>query len=85
MAAIRTRRFEEDASHVTLARQRNQASRVSNLYNLDDYDFALVLSPDDAVSAVNRVTIPLNNSRLMQRSQRSPSFLHQSMHFGQVA
>ena len=48
MAAIRSRRLEEDSSHVTLARQRNQASRVSNIYNDDAFDFAIVLSPYEA-------------------------------------
>ena len=48
MAAIRSRRLEEDSSHVTLARQRNQASRVSSIYNDDAFDFAIVLSPHEA-------------------------------------
>jgi hypothetical protein len=48
LAAIRTLRAEEEASHVTLARQRNKATRVSNVYNDDDFDFALVLAPHDA-------------------------------------
>lgn len=48
LAALRTQRAEEEASHVTLARQRNKATRVSNVYNDDDFDFALVLAPHDA-------------------------------------
>jgi hypothetical protein len=48
LAALRTQRAEEEASHVTLARQRNKATRVSVVYNDDDFDFALVLAPHDA-------------------------------------
>lgn len=48
LADIRTQRAEEEASHVTLARQRNKATRVSDVYNDDDFDFALVLAPHDA-------------------------------------
>eukprot|EP00985_Skeletonema_marinoi_P019499 scaffold11205_cov191-Skeletonema_marinoi.AAC.1 len=48
LAALRTQRAEEEASHVTLARQRNKATRVSDVYNDDDFDFALVLAPHDA-------------------------------------
>jgi len=48
LAVLRTRRQEDDASHVTLARQSNKAARVSSVYNDDDYDFALVLAPHDA-------------------------------------
>ena len=48
LAAIRTRRAEDEASHVTLARQKNKAARVSSIYNDDDFDFALVLAPHDA-------------------------------------
>lgn len=47
-AALRARRAEDEASHVTLARQRNRAAGVSQVYNDDDYDFALVLAPHDA-------------------------------------
>ena len=47
-AALLTQRAEEEASHVTLARQRNKAMRVSDVYNDDDFDFALVLAPHDA-------------------------------------
>ncbi len=47
-AAIHTRHLEDEASHVTLARQRNKASRVSSVYNDDDFDFALVLAPHEA-------------------------------------
>jgi len=47
-AAFQTRRLEDEASHVTLARQRNKAARVSSVYNDDDFDFALVLAPHDA-------------------------------------
>ena len=48
LAALQARRLEDEASHVTIARQRNKASRVSSLYNDDDFDFALVLTPHDA-------------------------------------
>ena len=48
MAALRTQRLEDEASHVTLARQRNKAARVSSVYNDDDFDFALVLNKNDA-------------------------------------
>ena len=48
LAELRTRRLEDDATHVTLARQRNKASRVSSVYNDDDFDFALVLAPHEA-------------------------------------
>jgi hypothetical protein len=48
LAAIRAKYLEDDASHVTLARQRNKVSRVSSIYNDDDFDFALVLTPHDA-------------------------------------
>ncbi len=48
LADIRAQRAEEEASHVTLARQRNKATRVSDVYNDDDFDFALVLAPHDA-------------------------------------
>jgi hypothetical protein len=48
LAALQTRRLEDEASHVTIARQRNKVSRVSSVYNDDDFDFALVLTPHDA-------------------------------------
>ena len=48
LASLRTKRIEEEASHVTLARQRSKATRVSDVYNDDDFDFALVLAPHDA-------------------------------------
>ena len=48
LAALQTQRQEDEASHVTIARQRNKASRVSSVYNDDDFDFALVLTPHDA-------------------------------------
>ncbi|KAL7538267.1 hypothetical protein ACHAXR_008426 [Thalassiosira sp. AJA248-18] len=48
LAGLREQRSEDEASHVTLARQRNKASRVSSVYNDDDFDFALVLAPHDA-------------------------------------
>ena len=48
LAALRTQRLEDEASHVTLARQRNKATRVSSVYNDDDFDFALVLAPHEA-------------------------------------
>ena len=48
LAALRTQRLEDDATHVTLARQRNKAARVSSVYNDDDFDFALVLAPHEA-------------------------------------
>jgi hypothetical protein len=50
IAAARTSRLEEEASHVTLAKQKNLASSkvISSVYNQDDFDFALVLSPNDA-------------------------------------
>ena len=48
LAALRAQHLEDEASHVTLARQRNKVSRVSSIYNDDDFDFALVLTPHDA-------------------------------------
>ena len=48
LAELRTKRLEDEASHVTLARQKNKASRVSSVYNDDDFDFALVLAPHEA-------------------------------------
>lgn len=48
LALLRTRRAEDESSHVTLARQKNKAARVSSIYNDDDFDFALVLAPHDA-------------------------------------
>eukprot|EP00804_Cyclotella_cryptica_P011221 CCRYP_007732-RA/>CCRYP_007732-RA protein AED:0.04 eAED:0.04 QI:151/1/1/1/1/1/8/72/1904 len=50
IAAARTSRLEEEASHVTLAKQKNLASSkvISSVYNQDDFDFALVLSSNDA-------------------------------------
>ena len=52
LAELRTRRLEDDATHVTLARQRNKASRVSSVYNDDDFDFALVLAPHEAYGKI---------------------------------
>lgn len=50
IAAARTARLEEEASHITLAKQKNLASSdvISSVYNQDDFDFALVLSSNDA-------------------------------------
>ena len=48
VAAVRTRQAEDDASDVILARQKNKAARVSSIYNDDDFDFVLVLAPQNA-------------------------------------
>jgi hypothetical protein len=50
LAAIRTKRMEDESSHVTLAKQKNLASSniVRGLYNQDDFDFALVLREKEA-------------------------------------
>jgi hypothetical protein len=50
LAAIRTTRLEDESSHVTLAKQKNIASSaaIASVYNQDDFDFALVLSPNEA-------------------------------------
>jgi hypothetical protein len=51
LAAIRTTRLEDESSHVTLAKQKNLASTtniIAGVYNQNDFDFALVLSPNEA-------------------------------------
>ena len=47
LAEVRNRVDEDSTSHVTLARQRNKATPVSSLFNDFDFDFALLLAPND--------------------------------------
>lgn len=50
LAAIRSTRAEDESSHVTLAKQNNLArgNVIASVYNQDDFDFVLVLSPNEA-------------------------------------
>ena len=50
LAAIRSSRLEDESSHVTLAKQKNWASSdaIARVYNQDNFDFVLVLSPNEA-------------------------------------